>query len=549
MLREATASAGTYLATAGSAIASREGSTGSGVQGRRAARIERSKARWQRWGAWTALAALTAIGTAVRVRGLTSFGLWRDDAWAVMSIRVGFGTAWHMWSTAPGFGLFERTFILIGPRDTWWAQLPELAAGVAAIPAMYALCRYMRMGRLISLLAVFVVCISPVTSIYSTRVKEYAVDFLLTVLLLAAAEAVRRNPELRQLSVLAVSSFAAFFISASEVTVIIAAWLALGLTGLARREVLPRILVFGVATAAACGVVLLLFFRHIPSVLANSFGSYYIEHSSVRVLGLSTYDTLWNVVSEMFGLSGQSVGIHVLLTLGLVGLAILGAVRNPPMRCAAFTLLIALVFCAARIAPIGLGRLEMYLYPAILLLWAAGLARLAGAVAGALRTGHRRTALVVVLAALAAVGIPLTVYRIATAPQYPGTDAQSLASYIEHHEQPGDHVFVSELMRYSWALYETQPRIAFGPYWSPGWTVVSTDPHTFIVPSEYFEGKSRPATWAEQMSKYKRLWFVWTSPLNLTPSYAALIKDGWHPTLVVGAPGCALYLMERSTGN
>ncbi len=466
-----------------------------------------------------------------------------------MSTRVGFGTAWHMWSTTPGFGLFERTFILIGPHDTWWAQLPEFACGVAAMPAVYALCRYMRLGRLVALLGAFVIGISPVTTIYSTRVKEYAVDFLLTVLLLAAAEAARRNPALRQLLVLAFSSFVAFFISASEITVVIAAWLALGITGLAKRDDLVRILAVGGATAAACALVLQVFFRHLPPVLASSFDGYYIAHSSARTLVLSTYDTLWTAFSSLFGLSTLSLGMHVLVTLGLLGLAILGAVRNPPMRCAAFALLLALVFGAAHITPIGLGRLEMYLYPAVILLWAAGLTRLARAIGDVLSTWTRRTAWAVAFAALTAVAVPSSVDRILTAPQYPGTDVQSLAAYIRHNEQPGDHVFVSELMRYSWALYETQPRIEFGPYWSVGWTVISTDPHTFIVPSEYFEGESRPAQWAAQMSRYRRLWFVWTDPLSLTPSYAALVANGWHHVLTVNASHASLYLMERNGGT
>lgn len=503
---------------------------------------------WQRWAAWAALAGIAAIGTAIRVPGLTSLGLWRDDAWAVMSTRVGIGTAWHMWSTTPGFGLFERTFILIGPRDTWWAQLPEFACGVAAMPAVYALCRYMRLGRLVALLGAFVIGISPVTTTYSTRVKEYAVDVLLTVLLLAAAEAARRNPALRQLLVLAVASFVAFLISASEITVVIAAWLTIGLTGLATRDNLIRVLAVGGATAAACALVLLVFFRHLPPVLASSFDGYYIVHSSARTLVLSTYDTLWNAFSGLFGLSTLSLGLHVFVTLGLLGLAILGAVRNPPMRCAAFAVLLALVFSAAHIAPIGLGRTEMYLYPAVILLWAAGLTRLARAGGDVLSIRTRRTAWVVALATLTAVAVPSSIHRIVTAPRYPGTDVQSLAAYIRHNERPGDHVFASELMRYSWALYETQPRIEFGSYWAPGWTVISTDPRTFIVPSEYFEGQSRPAQWAAQMSRHKRLWFVWTEPRNFAPSYAALVADGWRHVLTVRASHASLYLMERTDG-
>ena len=64
-----------------------------------------------------------------------------------MSSRVGLGTAWHMWVTAPGFYFLERSFIDLHPESTWWAQLPELAAGIAAIPAIYFLARHFGFGR------------------------------------------------------------------------------------------------------------------------------------------------------------------------------------------------------------------------------------------------------------------------------------------------------------------------------------------------------------------------------------------------------------------
>jgi hypothetical protein len=57
------------------------------------------------------LLVLMGAGAAMRVQGLTTLGFYRDDAWAAMSSRVGIGTAWHMWVTAPGFYFLERSFI------------------------------------------------------------------------------------------------------------------------------------------------------------------------------------------------------------------------------------------------------------------------------------------------------------------------------------------------------------------------------------------------------------------------------------------------------
>jgi hypothetical protein len=93
------------------------------------------------------LLVLVGAGTAMRAQGLTTLGFYRDDAWAAMSSRVGIGTAWHMWVTAPGFYFLERSFIDLHPQATWWAQLPELAAGVAAIPATYLLARHFGFRR------------------------------------------------------------------------------------------------------------------------------------------------------------------------------------------------------------------------------------------------------------------------------------------------------------------------------------------------------------------------------------------------------------------
>src|ERR1700679_1649795 len=103
------------------------------------------------------LLVLIGAGTAMRVQGLTSLGFYRDDAWAAMSSRVGLGTAWHMWVTAPRFSLLERSVIGLGPGTTWWAQIPPLVAGVAAIPAMYFLARHVGFQRVAGLVLALLV--------------------------------------------------------------------------------------------------------------------------------------------------------------------------------------------------------------------------------------------------------------------------------------------------------------------------------------------------------------------------------------------------------
>ena len=108
--------------------------------------------------------------------------------------RVGIGTAWHMWLTAPAFYFLERSFIGLHPGVTWWAQIPPLVAGIAAIPAIYFLARHFGFGRAVGLILALLVCVSPVCVVYSTRLKEYGTVFLMTCVMLWVAETARRQP-------------------------------------------------------------------------------------------------------------------------------------------------------------------------------------------------------------------------------------------------------------------------------------------------------------------------------------------------------------------
>jgi hypothetical protein len=138
----------------------------------------------------------------------------------------------------------------------------------------------------------------------------------------------------------------------------------------------------------------------------------------------------------------------------------------------------------------------------------------------------------------------------ATQPGYPGVDVTSLVAQIHAQEQPRDHIFVSELMRYPWVLAEEPtPDVRFGTDWAAGFTVVSTEPDVFIAPPEYYEGGLDPRAWAAKVSAehLHRLWYVWSPPLaGLNPSYAALRAEGWRPVTTRHATGCSAALLVRA---
>jgi len=500
------------------------------------------------------LITVTVIGGVIRYNGFTRYGLYRDDAWAVLSSRVGIGTAWHMWVTAPGFYFVERTLLVLGPSGTWWAQLLPFVAGVACIPAIYALARYFRFSRGGGLILAVLVAASPVCATYSTRVKEYSVDFLIACLLIAVAERARRRPN-PPLLALVLTSVVAFLVSASLGPAIVALWLALGVSWFRAGALDRRVVLAATAAAAGCAVVGAVFYRHLSpteTVFWNLAGGF-IVHTSLGEFFLTLNSSAWNLLLGLFGFAQFDAAGRLLVVVGWVALSAVGVYRNPPMYGPALIVVGGFAASALQVAPLGTGRADEYLYPAILLVMTAGAARVVAPIGRRLRAAPRALALastsVVAVAAVCLAGA-LLLHEDANAPVYPAEDVTGLATALDHHMLPGDVIWVSEQMRYPWALYEDRtPRIELGPGWATNFTVVSTQPGVFIVPSARFEVGYQPTVWAPSMRRYHRLWYVNVNA-NLggfdIPSYAALLGDGWHPVSSIRAPGCVAILLERS---
>ncbi len=499
-----------------------------------------------------ALAAITVFGACLRANGFSELGLYRDDAWVALSARVGLGEAWHMGLTAPGFVLFERTFTIIGPSSTTWMQIPIFVAGVVAMPAMYALSRYFGLGRVAGLVAAGVVSLSPICVIYSTRIKEYEADFLLTCVLLALGEAARRGPGRRSMGTLAIGSVAAFACSASVAPVLVGVWLALLLTVLRSpgRQWTRSAMGAGAAATFGCGVVALAFYAHPSPAIQRFWGSSFLHGGSPGSIASSLLSSSWDLVSRVVGLSSIDQTLRVGVVLTCVLLAILGVRRNASMVAPAATVATAYVASGLHVEPLGTGRTDLYLYPALLLLLTAGGTKVVRIVTGGPATSHPISGRVAQVG-LASCAVLIVIVAIGQVhedhPVYPGVAVTTLAAEISRHEQPGDRIFVSELMRYPWALYEQRTlALRFGSDWATGFTVTSTEPSVFIAPSEYYEGGSKPSEWAHQMAGARRIWYVWSPPLGVfNPSYNALRADGWQPETRLEAQGCAATLLVR----
>jgi hypothetical protein len=513
----------------------------------------------RRWDVWTiaALLVVTIIGAVIRAKGFAHTGLVPDDAWVALSSRVGLGTAWHMWVTAPGFGFVERTWMVLGPSTTWWYQLPAFVCGVAAVPAIFCLARYFKLGRCSALALAVVVCASPTCVTYSTRVKEYPVDLLLSCLLIALAEAARRRPAREPLLAFAVASVGAFVVSASVGVLVVALWAALVVAAVRHRPAPWRVLVVGVATAAVCGIVAAVFYAHLSPTLTRFWttNGAFIEHSSLHRFASSSIDSAFRLIADLLWASTQAPSLSafgLLIVVVWAGLSLIALRRDPAMLGPALAVLVAFVASAAQFAPLGTGRTDEYLYPPLLLLAAAGARQLLAPAGAALVPSSTTAVRMATIVALGLVSVlaagALMQHAYSNARAYPGADLPALATELHRDEVPGDHVFVDEVTRYPWAFYEDTPlRLEFGSDWSTGFTVMSTDRNVFIAPSEDYEGGAQLARWADDMAAYRRLWYVWTKPRSqFSASYEVFLRDGWRPVQTIQAPGCGATLLVRA---
>lgn len=505
-----------------------------------------------------AVVGLLALGAYARAHGFTNLDLWFDDAWAAMPARVGLSQAIHMVLTAPGYGLALRSWIRLDPATTWWAQLPAFVLGLCAIPAVYALVRWLRNPRWLAFAAALVVTVSPLAIQYATRVKEYPFDLLAACALLFLAERARRAPSTRRLTALAVASVAAIFLSAGCAPVVAGAWLALAAALLGDARLRRRLAACLAATAVGALVVWAVFLRTLPGVLTTNWRrrGFLVDYRSLpraeRSLSLIFGGFLHGVLGYPVPVSffRGTPGVHDAgaLAAGVVLLAV--AILVPLVAslrrgvtaelAAALTLLVAVVLSVADRVPLGDGRTDEVLYPALLVCLAAAVRAASPLVRRVIGQGAASRAASGALASVCLAGA--VVFGVAHAAVYPTISLRGVDAGLSKLVRPGDVVFVDTFNSFGWCYYDLSPcRVQVGgtPVWPQGFRPVSTSPSTFIashygVPLPEFTLAQKRAT---------RIWYVGytfgtfdvgASPavydVPVVPTYftGLLHADGWR---------------------
>jgi len=448
---------------------------------------------------WVAVAGAMVVGTILRVQGLTSTDLWFDDAWAALSQRYPLATAVHMTQTTPGWSLAERQWNLLHPGVSWWAQLPQLVLGIAAIGIIAALLRWYRCPRWAVLLGTAVICVSPAAVTYSSRVKEYMADLVLSCLLLFLAEQWRRDHSSRRnLGMLVAALFVTPFVSATLLSV--SAGISASVLLIAIFSPALRRAAVAICLSAVVGLGLLweLWLHNLTGSLKHELllDGYLVDYRSLHGFLHSAQVIGSGLSQQLLGLpynvnrADQAIHPGLLLWSIIVEVLLVVMVLRPlkrtiatrsldPFAIPAMVTGVAIAMAALDVEPLGHGRTDIYLYPCLLLLMIDGCTALRPRVRSAVARG-----------ALSASVVGLACVALLQPLGYPARNLSSPVHALLAQPLPATTaIVVSPWNAYTWSLDQLSPTAVSTKaplfQWSAGFHVVSLDDHV-VISANYF---------------------------------------------------------------
>lgn len=404
-----------------------------------------------------ALVAVVAAGTALRIPGLTSRDLWFDDAWAALPTKVPLGTAARMVVTTPLYTFAVRSWILLHPGATWWAQLPALVLGIAGIVAVFGLLRSFGFQRAYAYAAAVIVAVGPVTVTYSTRVKEYPADLLFACLVLWLADRWRRSPTPVRIAALGIASAIAIATSASTAAAVGGAVVLAVAMALPRRELRAQTAGLVAGLAATTILLYLAWLRHIPEQLRSNWRThgFIVGYASLHEVAYSFQSVASGLTHGLLGVpitytfSASALLAESMLLAVTTAIAIAALVLAPLVRAArskggdvdvtfssAAGMVLGVLGAAAGLSPLGDGRTDEVFYPMLLVLGAGGLSWAVAALRRrSPRTSHQTRAMRAACAAIvAACALWFGVSHRAT---YPPTGLTVVTSQLRGHLPQG----------------------------------------------------------------------------------------------------------------
>jgi hypothetical protein len=386
------------------------------------------------------VAAFTALAAFTRYRPLAPHSLFLDDAWVAVGYRAhGLAALARTTFTSPLFSLATDGWLKAVGLTSLRAQLPAFVAGIVAPATTYALARSMRMSRAASLVAGALLLCAPFHLLYSSRVKQYTLDALLTCAILFVAWRALDRQTTRRVAGVTATAVVASLASIAVAPVAAGAFAALAIPALRRRAGRAAV------TAGAASYVAIAGLWYGAVIRPSSHAS--LREYWQQAGGFWADDRLRLSTGFHDALSHVARGFSALpptLTLALLGLAVIVACTRSIERA---VLLVtpaatALALSAARVAPIG-ARVDVYLYPTFAILAAYAAEPLV-----------RRSAWLVI-APVAFVALLLAITPLPR--YYPQENIAPLVDRLEARAEPTDPIVLYRMGEWGFALYTRWP--------------------------------------------------------------------------------------------
>ncbi|HSB64089.1 MAG TPA: hypothetical protein VLJ18_07980 [Thermoanaerobaculia bacterium] len=379
---------------------------------------------------WGAIAAVVLLALSLRLPGLAPSSLYLDDAWvAVLARDASLSDLLAIRPPHPvGFLVLLAFARRLLPGAELSLQLLPFAASLALVPLGAWLVRRRAGGLAGGILAAVLLALNPAHSAFAVRVKPYATDALLSLVLVAATERCLSEPSARRLGRLALLASLAVLFSypAALVGAVGFAGAFLASVGSTRK----RGALVGIAAAFLAADLFFGFFLvygQSNQALTNYWeGSFVPLHDPAAAVAFIVSRTIL-VFASSFPRGFGALGI-----LGLLGFVLLLVNRGTRLAAGLLGALWA-AFCAAaamRLYPVD-GRTTAFAYPLVALV-------AAGTISMPMKRARRAVVREGVPAFLAAAVVLTSSSRV----EYPVVEDARLVRSLRAESEPGDTVLI-----------------------------------------------------------------------------------------------------------
>ncbi len=472
-----------------------------------------------------ALALIVGIGTWLRAGGLSTGTLFRDDAWVALTAHFPLGTAAKMVGTAPGFVLLERSWIQLTEPHLWLMQLPTFCVSVLGMILVAAVVRFLGLPRTASLFAVALVAFSRIDITYATHLKPYAHDIVAASLLLAAAHWFRRGGHAGWFAGIATISLVTSF-SILPLVIGLSVWI--GVIAL-RTQRTSALLAPGAAAIAVVSVVAYFVRNGISPRLDTSWQASYLDTHSLGAF-LSSF---WSITTSLlWGLGDTAPGLHIpylgrLIQFAMLFLIVLSLRRWRQSSIAWAGIFGAYAAALVHLAPLGTGRTDAYLHPALAIVLVIG-----GLELCAIARSYDPQRAIFTVACFALVVSLTGVDRLLHREPYAGGNFQAVLQEATDTLQHGGTVLVEGSARWPWAFYGAhQLSLKFSDQYNTGFAPVSKDSHVVLMPGSIIEGGYNANATIQRLNEAPYVLYIQSDdwPSMGYPLHAAALGSCYKP--------------------